>query len=70
MLATAMNPCPCGYLGSTAHQCTCAPVVVERYLSKVSGPLLDRIDIHLHVPAVPYADLSVDRSGEPSEAIR
>ncbi len=70
MLAAAMNPCPCGYLGSAAHQCTCAPRVVERYLSKVSGPLLDRIDIHLHVPAVPYAELSVDRSGEPSEATR
>ena len=70
MLTAAMNPCPCGHAGSLARQCTCAPQMVERYLARVSGPLLDRIDIHLHVPAVPYADLSVDRSGEPSDAIR
>ena len=70
MLAAAMNPCPCGYLGSAAQPCTCAPLAVERYLSRVSGPLLDRIDIHLHVPAVPYAELSVGRSGDSSEEIR
>ncbi len=70
MLAAAMNPCPCGYAGSAARECTCAPILVERYLSRVSGPLLDRIDIHLHVPAVPHAELSVDRSGDSSDAIR
>jgi len=57
MLAAAMNPCPCGYFGDGAHACRCSAVDVERYRSRVSGPLLDRIDIHLEVPAVPYADL-------------
>ena len=54
MLAAAMNPCPCGYFGDRAHACRCSAVDVERYRSRVSGPLLDRIDIHLEVPAVPY----------------
>ena len=57
MLAAAMNPCPCGYFGDAVHICRCAEVDVERYRSRVSGPLLDRIDIHLEVPAVPYRDL-------------
>ncbi|HEX9580116.1 MAG TPA: YifB family Mg chelatase-like AAA ATPase [Gemmatimonadales bacterium] len=70
MLAAAMNPCPCGWYGDLNRGCTCGSVVVERYLARISGPLLDRIDLHLEVPAVPYRDLSVDRSGEPSEAIR
>ena len=70
MLAAAMNPCPCGYYGDTVRSCTCAPMSVERYLARVSGPLLDRIDLHLEVPAVPYRDLTNDRSGEPSTAIR
>jgi magnesium chelatase family protein len=69
-LAAAMNPCPCGHFGNPARACTCGPLGVERYLSRVSGPLLDRIDIHLEVPAVPYRELSCERSGEPSEAIR
>ncbi|MFQ6047157.1 MAG: YifB family Mg chelatase-like AAA ATPase, partial [Gemmatimonadales bacterium] len=70
MLAAAMNPCPCGWWGDQAHQCTCGNLGVERYLARISGPLLDRIDIHIEVPAVPYKELSVERSGEPSEVIR
>ncbi|NIM49343.1 MAG: YifB family Mg chelatase-like AAA ATPase [Gemmatimonadales bacterium] len=69
-LAAAMNPCPCGYFGSPIRACTCGTPLVQRYLSRVSGPLLDRIDIHIEVPAVPYGELSVERSGEPSAAVR
>lgn len=57
MLVAAMNPCPCGYLGDEKHQCSCTPVQVQRYRSRLSGPLLDRIDLHVEVPAVPYRDL-------------
>jgi magnesium chelatase family protein len=70
MLAAAMNPCPCGYFGDPTHSCRCGPLAVERYLSRVSGPLLDRIDIHLSVPAVAYKDLSGVAEEEPSVAIR
>lgn len=70
MLVCAMNPCPCGYLGDTQHQCSCSPFQVHRYRQRVSGPLLDRIDIHVEVPAVPYKDLSKDYCGENSEQIR
>jgi magnesium chelatase family protein len=70
MLAAAMNPCPCGYLGDTIHPCCCEPMEVERYRSRISGPLLDRIDIHLEVPAVAYRDLVGAPSEEPSVAIR
>ncbi|HEX4633001.1 MAG TPA: YifB family Mg chelatase-like AAA ATPase [Gemmatimonadales bacterium] len=70
MLAAAMNPCPCGYFGDPHHTCSCAPQVVQRYLARVSGPLLDRIDIHLEVPAVKYQALAEQGRGEPSEAIR
>ena len=70
MLAAAMNPCPCGYYGDRHRACTCVPVAVQRYLSRVSGPLLDRIDIHLEVPAVRYRELSDGRAGEPSKAVR
>ncbi|MDO4574338.1 MAG: YifB family Mg chelatase-like AAA ATPase [Planctomycetia bacterium] len=59
MLVAAMNPCPCGYRGDTRRRCTCSVPVVERYLSKISGPLLDRIDIHVEVPAVPFEELSI-----------
>ncbi len=65
MLAAAMNPCPCGYAGDPAHACLCAPQAVQRYRARVSGPLLDRIDIHLEVPAIPYRDLA---GGPPAEA--
>jgi len=57
MLVAAMNPCPCGYLGDEKHQCSCTPIQVQRYRSRLSGPLLDRIDLHVEVPAVPYRDL-------------
>jgi magnesium chelatase family protein len=70
MLAAAMNPCPCGYQGDTVHPCRCEPSEVERYRSRVSGPLLDRIDIHLEVPAVAYRDLVGAPAEEPSAAIR
>jgi|Deesub1362A_J573_1020465.scaffolds.fasta_scaffold00253_22 magnesium chelatase family protein len=70
MLVCAMNPCPCGYFGDPRHQCTCTPSQIHRYRQKVSGPLLDRIDIHVDVPAVAYKDLSNELSGEPSSAIK
>ena len=57
MLVAAMNPCPCGYLGDEKHECSCTPMQVQRYRSRLSGPLLDRIDLHVEVPAVPYRDL-------------
>jgi magnesium chelatase family protein len=70
MLAAAMNPCKCGFWGAIGKSCVCGPLDVERYRARLSGPLLDRIDIHIEVPAVPYQELSVERSGEPSAAIR
>jgi magnesium chelatase family protein len=70
MLAAAMNPCPCGYHGDPTHLCRCDPLSIERYLARVSGPLLDRIDIHLAVPAVAYKDLAGDQTEESSGAIR
>jgi magnesium chelatase family protein len=71
MLVAAMNPCPCGYRGDPAHDCRCSEVHVERYLGRLSGPLLDRIDIHLAVPAVAWRDLSSrDGGGESSAAVR
>ncbi|MRR34804.1 ATP-binding protein, partial [bacterium] len=69
MLVAAMNPCPCGYLGDPLHPCSCTPVMVQRYRSRISGPLLDRIDIHIEVPAVKYRDLADGREGECSRAI-
>ncbi|MEW6674521.1 MAG: YifB family Mg chelatase-like AAA ATPase [Nitrospirota bacterium] len=70
MLVAAMNPCQCGYLGDPRHQCICTPGQIHRYRTRVSGPLLDRIDIHIEVPAVPYKELSNEYSGEKSEEIR
>jgi magnesium chelatase family protein len=70
MLVAAMNPCPCGYQGDPVHACRCAPLEIERYRSRISGPLLDRIDIHLEVPAVPYRDLAAEPAEESSGAIR
>jgi magnesium chelatase family protein len=70
MLVAAMNPCPCGFLGDSTRHCTCSPSVVQRYMAKISGPLMDRIDIHIEVPAVHYRDLSAAHDGEPSSAIR
>lgn len=70
MLIAAMNPCPCGYRGDPKHQCTCSRQAIQRYWSKISGPLLDRIDIHLEVPSVQWRDLTGTTDGEPSAAIR
>ncbi|MCL4475110.1 MAG: YifB family Mg chelatase-like AAA ATPase [Nitrospirae bacterium] len=70
MLVSAMNPCFCGMLGDPRHSCSCTPGQIHRYRRKVSGPLLDRIDIHIEVPAVPYKELSADYVGEKSEDIR
>ena len=69
-LIAAMNPCPCGFYGDTQKACTCAPAVVTKYQKRISGPLLDRIDIHIEVPRVDYEKLSGDRIGETSGAIR
>ncbi len=69
-LIAAMNPCPCGYHGDSQKPCTCAPAVVTKYQKRISGPLLDRIDIHIEVPRVDYEKLSSDRLGESSESIR
>jgi magnesium chelatase family protein len=70
MLAAAMNPCPCGYFGDPVHSCHCGPLSIERYRSRISGPLLDRIDIHLEVPAVAYNDLVGEHADESSAIIR
>lgn len=70
MLVAAMNPCPCGYFGDPKRECRCSPVQVERYRQRISGPLLDRIDIHVEAPAVAYAELSSDTPAEGSAAIR
>lgn len=69
-LIAAMNPCPCGYYGDSLKPCTCAPVVVTKYQKRISGPLLDRIDIHIEVPRVDYEKLSGNKVSETSENIR
>jgi magnesium chelatase family protein len=69
-LLAAMNPCPCGYHGDPEHACTCTDPMIQRYLSKLSGPLLDRIDIHLQVPRLTHAELLSVASGESSATIR
>ena len=70
MLVAALNPCPCGYLSDPKHECHCTPRQVQAYMGKISGPLLDRIDIHLDVPAVPYRELRSQADGTASAAIR
>ncbi len=70
MLVAAMNPCPCGFSGDPKRTCTCAETQIRRYRSKVSGPLLDRIDLHVEVPSVPFEELSSKGTGESSAAIR
>lgn len=70
MLAAAMNPCPCGFYTDPNKECTCSSVNIQKYMAKISGPLLDRIDIHIEVPAVNYKDLSSDVKGESSDKIR
>ncbi len=70
MLVCAMNPCPCGYYTDPNKECTCNPQMIQKYMAKISGPLLDRIDLHIEVPAVKYKELSSKESGEKSEQIR
>ena len=70
MLAAAMNPCPCGFFGDNTRECHCSPIQIQRYVSKISGPLLDRIDIHIEVPAVKYKELRGDVEVESSAAVR
>ncbi len=70
ILLAAMNPCPCGFYGDSLRECTCTPAMVARYRQRLSGPLLDRIDIHIEVPRVEYEKLSDRRRGEPSAVIR
>ncbi len=69
MLLAAMNPCPCGYRSDERHECRCTPQQIQRYLARISGPLLDRIDLHVDVPAVAWRDLSDGQRAEPSSAI-
>jgi len=70
MLAAAMNPCPCGFFNDPSRECTCTPPMIQRYVSKISGPLLDRIDIHIDMPAVKYSDLRQTSGGDSSRDIR
>jgi len=70
MLVAAMNPCPCGYYNHPDQECVCSPGIVQKYLNKISGPLMDRIDLHVEVVPVPFKDLTDRRSGEGSQAIR
>ncbi len=70
MVVAAMNPCPCGYFGDPKHHCTCSEQKIKRYLSRVSGPLLDRFDIHVEVPPVEFEELRTKEQSEPSAAIK
>ena len=70
MFVASMNPCPCGYYGDPTHHCVCSPGQIQRYMNKISGPLLDRIDIQCEIQAVPFAQLSQMQPGEPSSVIR
>ena len=70
MFVASMNPCPCGYYGDPTHQCVCTPGQIQKYMNKISGPLLDRIDIQVEITPVPFQDISKASEGEPSESIR
>ena len=70
MLVASMNPCPCGYYGDPNHSCACTPGQIQRYMNKISGPLLDRIDLQIELQNVPFSDLTKMAPGEPSEKIR
>ncbi|MBC7553634.1 MAG: YifB family Mg chelatase-like AAA ATPase [Taibaiella sp.] len=70
MLIASMNPCPCGYFNHPEKECSCSSITVQRYLNKISGPLLDRIDLHMEVTPVPFSELSSQKSSEPSSAVR
>jgi magnesium chelatase family protein len=69
MLVAAMNPCPCGFFGDPKHECRCTHQQIHRYRTRISGPLLDRIDLHVEVPAVAYKDLMGEACAEPSSAV-
>ena len=70
MFVASMNPCPCGYYGDATHTCVCTPGQIQRYMNKISGPLLDRIDIQIEITPVPFKDISKATQGEPSSTIR
>ncbi len=70
MLIAAQNPCPCGYYGDPVHACTCSNTMITRYQKRISGPLMDRIDLHVDVPRIEFEKLTAQRRGEPSQAIR
>jgi magnesium chelatase family protein len=70
VLVASMNPCPCGYLGDSKHECKCTPIQIERYMARISGPLLDRIDLHIEVPNVPFQELASRADGTPSASMR
>jgi magnesium chelatase family protein len=70
MLVSAMNPCPCGYYGDPGHDCNCSTGEIQRYMSRISGPIMYRIDIHITVPSVKFKELSSDAQGEKSEVLR
>src|SRR5262252_3256164 len=70
ILVASMNPCPCGYLGDPRHACKCSPMQIERYMARISGPLLDRIDLHIEVPGVPFQELSASADGTSSATMR
>jgi magnesium chelatase family protein len=70
-LRYSLHGCPCGWYGDPTHECTCTPYAIQRYRARVSGPILDRLDLHVEVPRVPYEDLAApDAAAEPSAAIR
>ena len=70
MFVASMNPCPCGYYNDPTHKCVCTPGQIQRYLNKISGPLLDRIDIQIEITPVPFKDISRATQGESSASIR
>ncbi len=70
ILVASMNPCPCGYMGDAKHVCKCSPIQIEKYMARISGPLLDRIDLHVEVPAVPFQELAAVRDGTDSAVMR
>src|SRR5207249_1828091 len=70
VLVAAMNPCPCGYLGDPRRSCKCSAPQIERYMGRISGPLLDRIDLHIEVPGVPFQELAAKADGTPSSRMR
>src|SRR5262249_38401132 len=70
MLIAAMNPCPCGHFGDIKKACRCSSTQIQRYRARISGPLLDRIDLHVEVPAIEYKELSSEGAGGPSAGIR